>query len=68
MDNTTCLLCLLQRMRIKTVCAFIRLLSVATQLTSAIQGNTSLPYNPVPIGNTNLEADDPSDALSEVSI
>ena len=41
---------------------------VLQQLTLAIQGSTSLPYNPVPIGNANLEADDPSDALSELSI
>ena len=45
-----------------------QLSSIVQQLTSAIQGNTPLPYNPVPIGDTNLEADDPSDALSEVSI
>ena len=45
-----------------------QLSSVLQQLTSAIQGSTSLPYNPIPIGNANLEADDPSGALSKVSI
>ena len=42
--------------------------TVLQQLTSSIQGNAPLSYNPVPIGNANLEADDPSDALSKVSI
>ena len=45
-----------------------QLSSIVQQLTSAIRGNTPLPYNPVLIGDTNLDADDPSDALSEVSI
>ena len=45
-----------------------QLSSIVQQLTSAIQGNTPLPYNPISIGDTDLEADDPSDALSEVSI
>ena len=45
-----------------------QLSSIVQQLTWAVQGNTPLPYNPIPIGDTNLEADDPSDALSEVSI
>ena len=45
-----------------------QLSSVIQQLTSAIHGNTPLPYNPVPIGNANLGADDSSDALSELSI
>ena len=33
-----------------------------------MQGNATLPYNPIPISNAPLQADDPSDALSEISI
>ena len=33
-----------------------------------MQGNATLPYNPVPISNAPLQADNPSDALSEISI
>ena len=45
-----------------------QLSNVLQQLTSAMQGGTTLPYNPVPISNAPLQADDPSDALSEISI
>ena len=45
-----------------------QLSNVLQQLTSAMQGNATLPYNPVPISNAPLQADDPLDALSEIRI
>ena len=45
-----------------------QLSNVFQQLTSAMQGNTTLPYNPVSTSNAHLQADDPSYVLSEVSI
>ena len=45
-----------------------QLSNVLQQLTLAMQGNTTLPYKPVPISNAPLQVEDHSDALSEVSI